>query len=196
MMVYMIRIRITLLDHLQCGCCHWRRLCHFDYQDVRFDFRCRSLLEKHVAQSVWEKEEMCCYCNSRSYIYEKSQYRDRAVPYVRHFHTGYGPGDTALWFNMKQASLNHNEICCIPYENTSRTGLRNLCNIKFSLGLALLLIGLEYIWQSVKAMFSRFFVSPFGFYLCLFMLWVFLSFNFSLSVLDLPNVSVFDTLLY
>ena len=35
-------------------------------------------------------------------------------------HTAY-----SLWFNEAQGhtSLNHNEICCIPYENASRTGL-------------------------------------------------------------------------
>ena len=37
--------------------------------------------------------------------------------------------DTAcisLWFNEAYTSLNHNEICRIPYENTSRTGVRRV----------------------------------------------------------------------
>ena len=31
------------------------------------------------------------------------------------------------------ASFSHNEICGIPYENSSRTGLCNLCNVKLEL---------------------------------------------------------------
>ena len=39
----------------------------------------------------------------------------------------YGIRHISLWFNKAQihTSLNHNEICCIPYENASCTGVRN-----------------------------------------------------------------------
>ena len=38
----------------------------------------------------------------------------------------YGIWHISLWFNgvWPYASLNHNEICRIPYENASRTGVR------------------------------------------------------------------------
>ena len=38
-------------------------------------------------------------------------------------------GHISLWFNeiWPNASLNHNDICHFPYENTSRAGLHNLC---------------------------------------------------------------------
>ena len=41
------------------------------------------------------------------------------VPYVRHFH------HDSMKHNV--IFINHSEICCVPYENASRTGLRNLC---------------------------------------------------------------------
>ena len=43
----------------------------------------------------------------------------------------YGIQHISLWFNevWPYASLNHNDICCIPYENASRTGVRGLPNV-------------------------------------------------------------------
>ena len=48
-------------------------------------------------------------------------------------------------------SLDHNEICRIPYENASRTGLRNLCNENFmSLLLAETHIDFIQAWKKVE----------------------------------------------
>ena len=56
-----------------------------------------------------------------------NQYRDCAVPYVGYFLMGGGKFRCDSMKHKVIPSLNHNEIYRIPYENASRTGLRNLC---------------------------------------------------------------------